>query len=97
MEVMVGIWAEGPIAKCPGVNVVNGMNPANFNTVNQASRIQSLEALIKENEELMRCLTETQSRLKTRLHQVEASKKRGHATALPSPSGFGIEQASGGR
>ena len=84
---MVGIWAEGPIAKCPGVNVVNGMNPANLNTVNQASRIQSLEALIKENEELMRCLTETQSRLRTRLHQVEASKKREHPKAVLAGGG----------
>ena len=88
---MVWIWAEGPIAKCPGVNVVNGMNPANFNAVNQTSRIQSLEALIKENEELMRCLTETQSRLKTRLHQVEASKKREHPRALQPAGGSGIE------
>ena len=83
MEVIVWIWSKGPIAKPPGKDVVNGMNPANFNMFQRASRILSLEAMIKQNDELMRCLVETQSGLKTRLHQVEISKKISKKSEVP--------------
>ena len=33
--------------------------------------------LIKQNDELMRCLAQTQSGLKTRLHEAEGSRKGG--------------------